>query len=922
MLHEAMAPFGLARGVSMRGTTHPILTMNVLTVPVRFRAAAAFSLFSALLPIAALATPPRTVLPNGRVITPTGRQIETAPFPFSLAVRPDGQQVVAAAVGWPFSLNVIDDPTGVARYRRYPQGAKNDPAIEVHTGLAYSPDGRILYVSTGDSGKVDLYDTHTWRKLKTLRLDGAAAKAASFTADLALSPGGGTLYVLDQGNWRVAVFDLKSGRMVANLATGRNPFAIALSPDGHRLYVTNSGLFRYRRVPGVDPNHVLKIGLKFPAFGYPSPQAENGAEVEGRFIPGLGDPNSRAGSSVWCWDVSSPTHAHLLGKTRLGARIDDDGMGVVGGASPAGVVADARHVYVALSHEDQVAVLNAQATQVERLIALSPFQGAKFQDKAAHPLRGVMPMGLALHGRRLFVAETGINAVAVIDLGSGAVTGQIPTAWYPTAVAVSPDGKTLYVANAKGKGTGPNGGPGFHPGPEGTYVADLEFGLVSILPAPADDQLPAMTRQVIADNEAALEAARPLPRLRHVFLIIKENRTFDEVFGDLPGVNGAPGLARYGVNGWTPKRTRTHLDVTPNHHVLAKRFAISDNYYVDSDVSADGHRWVLGAAPDPWLETAWTTNYGGRRNVDLFSDAPGRRGLGGGSDSIMPEDEPEYGTLWEHIADAGLSIRNYGEGLEIEGSEEIAGSAPAGQRMVLNSPVPRPIFETTDRNYPTFNLGIPDQYRVAEFERDFKARYQYAALPALVVIRLPNDHTADPRPADGYPYRASYVADNDLALGKIVQIISHSRFWKDSAIFVTEDDAQGGVDHVDAHRSVLLAISPWVRVGAISHVHTSMSSIQKTIDELLGLGPLNLQDALSADLSDMFAMQPDVRPYQARPVDARVFVPARARLARPKTAAAAARLLDCDDPDDLRMQHRHAEGMKQDTPAKAAIKRR
>jgi hypothetical protein len=231
--------------------------------------------------------------------------------------------------------------------------------------------------------------------------------------------------------------------------------------------------------------------------------------------------------------------------------------------------------------------------------------------------------------------------------------------------------------------------------------------------------------------------------------------------------------------------------------------------------------------------------------------------------------------------------------------------------------VPNPVFTSTDRNFPTFNLGIPDQYRYEEFARDFSSLLKSGAVPSLVVIRLPGDHTAEPRPADGYPDRGSYVADNDLALGKIVDLLSHSAIWKDSAMFVMEDDAQGGVDHVDAHRSVLLAMSPYIRRGVISHRHSSMGSIQKTAYELLGLGPLNLEDALAADLSDMFTTTPDLTPYTAVPADARIFDPAKARVARPKNAREAKELLDCDDPKEIEAGSRR-EARQQQTARRSA----
>jgi hypothetical protein len=272
----------------------------------------------------------------------------------------------------------------------------------------------------------------------------------------------------------------------------------------------------------------------------------------------------------------------------------------------------------------------------------------------------------------------------------------------------------------------------------------------------------------------------------------------------------------------------------------------------------------------------------------------------GGADAPMPEDEPQFGSLWEHIAASGKGLLNYGEGLEIEGAAELNGTEPEGHRLFLNAPLPKPIFESTDRRYPTFNLGIPDQFRADEFKRNFELQLKNQKVPALIVIRLPNDHTSDPRRGDGYPYRASFVADNDLALGRIVEFLSGTSIWKDSALFVTEDDAQGGVDHVDAHRSILLVASPWVKPGSVSHVHTSMGSITRTIDELVGLGPLNLEDALAGEVTNVFDSVPHLDRFKALPADPRVFIPGKARFARPKTKEQAAALRDVDDATEIR----------------------
>ena len=570
---------------------------------------------------------------------------------------------------------------------------------------------------------------------------------------------------------------------------------------------------------------------------------------------------------------------------RLGARISEQTGDTIGGAAPTGIACDPDTVYVSLAHQDSVAKISADGTELLDQVALSPFAGPQFQDAQGRSLRGVMPSGLVVHSGRLYVAESGINAVAVIDATTMQVVTHIPVGWNPSAVAFSPDGTTLYVVNTKGKGAGPNGGSKHDPNAP-TYIGSLELGslsaiLLGVLPTPD-----VMTQTVISANTAAIDSHASVPRLKHCFLVIRENRTYDEVLGDIARANGDASLARYGMDGWAEEeKSATHLKVTPNLHALADRFAISDNFYVDSDVSADGHRWVVGINPTPYFNTAWTSGYGGRRHSSAVATQPGRRALFGGADAPMPEDEPQFGSLWEHIAASGKGVLNYGEGLEIEGNAEIDGAAPEGQRLLLNAPLPKPVFESTDRNYPTFNLGIPDQYRVREFERDFRRRLAAKQVPALIVIRLPDDHTADPRPKDGYPYRASYVSDNDLALGRIIEFLSKTPIWKDSALFVTEDDAQNGVDHVDAHRSVLLVASPWVKPGSVSHQHTSMGSITRTIDKLLGLGALNLEDALAGDIGGIFDTQAHMELYRHKTADPHVFVAAKAKQARPKSEA-------------------------------------
>ena len=849
------------------------------------------------------------VLPNGREIHPAGNWIPVAPYPFALAVRSDGEEIAAPSIGFPFALNVVERPYDEhPKVFRIPAGEENDPEVEVHAGLAYSPDGARLFVATGDSGKIRSYRTMGWRTEGEVSLDGPVSGkdfSGSFAATLVVSSDGNTIYALDQGNWRIVVLNAERMERIASISTGAYPFGLALSPDGKRLYVTNTGLFEYTAIPGASDKDPLETGLHFPPFGYPSKAAREGVTAEGKKIPGLGDENSARGSSVWTFDVSDSVRPVVKAKLRLGARISESSEGTVGGAAPTGVAADSDAVYVSLAHEDSVAKISADGTRLIATSDLSPFTGLRFQDANGRALRGVMPSGLAMRDRRLYVAESGIDAVGVVDTATMKVVEHIPVGWNPSALSLSHDGKMLYVVNTKGKGAGPNGGKK-HDENAPTYIGSLELGSISAISL---DRLPSaetLTQTVVAANTAAVANRPPLPRLKHCFLVIRENRTYDEVLGDIAKANGDASLARYGIDGWAAEdESARHLKVTPNLHALAARFAMSDNFYVDSDVSADGHRWVVGINPTPFFNTAWTSGYGGRRHEDAAAAPPGRRALFGGADAPMPEDEPQFGSLWEHIA-AGVKgprgILNYGEGLEVEGNHEMEGAGPEGQRLLLNAPLPRPVFESTDRRFPTFNLGIPDQLRVTEFERDFRRRLAAGKVPALIVIRLPNDHTMDPRPEDGYPYRASYVADNDLALGRIVSFLSKTAIWKDSALFVTEDDAQDGVDHVDAHRSILLVASPWVKPGVVSHEHTSMGSITRTIDELLGLGPLNLEDALAGEITGIFDGEPHMEPFVTQRADARVFVPAKARVAKPKTKEESAALLDMDDSEEIRKE--------------------
>jgi YVTN family beta-propeller protein len=281
----------------------------------------------------------QTTLPNGRRITPAGVTTPLAPFPFALAVRPDGAQIVAPSIGWPFALNLVDDPASAQpRVHRIPAGTKNDPAVEVHTGVAYSPDGSLLYDATGDSGAVDVYSVRNFSRIERIPLGGPPGGArypSSFAASLALSADGRTLYVLDQGNWRVVVIDTAARSVLFSAPTGVDPIALALSPDGRYLYTANSGLFEYKPIGGLDQNNLLGTGLHFPPTGYPSAPARNGTTAEGHAIPALGDENNPRGSSLYTYSLADPRAPRLIAQLRLGPPIVERSGGVLAEHRPA-----------------------------------------------------------------------------------------------------------------------------------------------------------------------------------------------------------------------------------------------------------------------------------------------------------------------------------------------------------------------------------------------------------------------------------------------------------------------------------------------------------------------------------------------------------------------------------------------------------
>jgi len=842
----------------------------------------------------------KTIIPNGRFLTPLGQTFLVAPHPYGLILSRDGSIAVTANSGTnPLSVTILKDihsPNPIIR--QIPPSANTDKGIleSVFMGIAISHDNQTVYAAGGQTNSIYLFDTHTGKSKGKIDCSAKTQNANylhGYLGDMVLSDDGRWLFIVDQIGFRVAVVDVLAKKYVASCPVGRYPFGIALSRDGKAIYVANVGMYQYDQIWKKKGGEWKPTSIRKPPFGYQTEEAEKGIVNDSMLIPGLGPVHADEAFSVWTLNVANPREPRVVSKMKTGHRIGDivEGIPAVGGSSPNSIVAAGDYVFISNGSNDNVTVLDAASNNILDHIKLVPEPGLA-------ALRGIIPFGLAVSPdeKRVYVAEAGINAIGVIDVASRKVLGHIPTAWFPAKLKISPDGRKLIISNAKGFGSGPNGGQNFQPGPQGSYIGSLMAGAVQVLDIPEDADLPELTRKVRENNFRSVPAkddrlqnrrnhpvplfpGQPSSQIRHIVFISKENRTYDDIFGQNPKGRGDSTLAPFGrgVTVTNKKGTKSVPDVTvmPNHLFLADRFAISDNFYVDADVSADGHRWLANTYPNEWVEATTPANYGSNRNYRENSPAPGNLGINGAAGAIFPEDYNEAGSMWDHLHRHGKSFFNFGFGVMFEPADYPETQKYGGILHKANFPMPTPLQERTSYDYPTYNMAIPDQFRITVFEKEFNEKWGPGkdSLPAMLTVIVPNDHGSGERPEAGYPFKESYMADNDLAIGRIVEFLSHTPYWKNMLIVITEDDAQGGTDHIDAHRSVLMAISPYARKGHVSHTHTSFGSIFKTFWQILGIPYLNQYDAAASDLGDMLTDKPDFTPYRAVPVDQRIFDP-------------------------------------------------
>jgi len=834
-----------------------------------------------------------SIVPGGRVVAPLGDQFPTGPGSFGLGISPSGREIAITNSGpWRTSITILERVQNRWEDRQVVASALDQPPLfgresgandwrSVSIGLAFSGDHNI-YVSEGNTGRISFFDSHDDRRRYFDINQGDFHD--SYTGDLAFDFEHGILYAADQANNRVAVIDARRGLVIASVPVGRLPFAMTLSPDRQRLYVTNVGTFAYRLLPGADPQKASSTGLPFPAFGFPGAEAEKGVERKTAAgpvaVPPLGNPNADESNSLAVVDVSHPAAPKLLTFVRTGLPV---GGAVQGGTSPSGVCATAKYVFVSNAGQDSIDVIDAASNKVEFNM---PLRIPGLED-----LRGIIPLGLAYDEKSgwLFAAESGINAVAVIDVARRRLLGHLPAGWQPTRIAIDED--NLVVVNARGEGVGGNAAT-TETLPWQIRFSQLHQGTLSVFPIPAPEELPAHTQFVLDANgfrPRTVPSTHPdlPPAIRHVVLIVKEGRGYDEILGDITSagngpVMGAAALARYGEKGFVDGRRRRvslrDVNLTPNQHAIARKWCFSDNFYSEADGSVDGHHWLNGVYPNAWDATSALAAYGDGKDFRFDPQAAGRLAFAGRAAAVQPEDISESGTIWDHLQRHQIPFRNYGEGFELPGVAEPPGSEPTGARLFTNIPMPEALYRNTSRAYPGFNIHISDQYRATAFIREIDERFVKtgADLPGFLYIHLPNDFLGPPRPEDGYPYDQSFLADNDYALGRILQYLSHSKWWRQMAVFVTEDDAAEGYDHIDARRTLLLCASPWAKRNYVSHTNTSIPALLKTVFQLLHVPPLNLFDASAADLSDCFTSQPDFAPYSAIDVDPRVFDTAKA----------------------------------------------
>jgi len=672
-----------------------------------------------------------------------------------------------------------------------------------------------------------------------VRLDpaGRAIDVGNLPLSMVVAPDGKHAIVLLSGYKTngLQVVDLESGKITQSVEKPSMFIGLAFAPDGSALYASGGNddvIYRYPWRDGqlIDEEMIpLKsdAGLRYPAgiaFSRDGAQlyvAENVGDdlavidIEtGKVVQRLATehypyaitvaPDGEVWVSAWGGESVSAFRSK-------DGRLASDGRLRVG-RHPSALLLHGNKLYVALASVDRVAIVDTKSRRVT----------GSFDDRSPGANEGSTPNALALShdGKQLFVAEADNNAVAIFDTATRKLAGRIPVDWYPAALHASRD--RLLVLSAKGHGTVPNphGKTPLTTKQETDYTLKLINGTIRTIALPAAN-LAALSRRVaVANRWNAAPKPSAYPPLKHVVYIIKENRTYDQIFGDMPQADGDPSLLFFG------------RDSSPNHHALAERFGLFDRFFTNAEVSAQGHLWSTAAYVTDYTEKVVHPIYADKRPDVDEHDA----------------DEPAEGFLWSRAIEKGISLRIYGEWAE-----------PDANKKTFHS-TKREANPDTNPNYPPFDMTISDQRRADVWLAELQEFVRRGTMPQLEIIHLPSDHTSGTKA--GRPTPRAYMADNDLALGRMIEALSQTPFWRDTVVFVVEDDAQDGPDHVDSHRSVCLVISPWSR-GGVQHQFINTSDVIGAIDRILGLRPMSQYDLRAHPLDGVFAAKPDLTPYHA-----------------------------------------------------------
>jgi YVTN family beta-propeller protein len=741
------------------------------------------------------------IVATSQIIDPAGETISFPGRPVDLALNYSG--TVLAVKNISSIVFMSAEKQTVMQTLKLPAGGHS------FTGITWSADDQKVWTTDTRgylrSAKL-INGSYAWDDAILLPGPNPDDKSGPYPGGLTIDDQKGYAYVALSRNNTLGIVNLKTKQLESQIRVGIAPYTVLMHEN--TAYVSNWG--------GRQPISGDKTG--------PS----GGSNV-------VVDPKTGIASSGTVSVVDLKTNKVIK---EIAVHLHPSGMSY----SP-----DKTKLYVANANSDLISVIDTRTNSVIKDLSSKPMAELPF---------GSAPNSVTVSsdGKTLFAANGGNNHIAVIDLSNGKVKGLIPSGWYPGAVLLSKDGSKLFVANIKG-----NGSPQTGLRDKGINSHD-HSGSVSFITVPDSEnlrkytiraattmRLPKITQSLRL--ERVNERIVPVPTrpgeksvFKHVLYIIKENRTYDQVFGDLPQGRGDSSLTQFGRK------------VTPNHHALAENFVLLDNTYCNGVLSADGHQWANEGYATDYLEKS----FGGFVRSYPYE----------GDDALA---FASSGFIWDKVLEAGLTFRNYGEFVtaKVEPANaswtQLYNDYKNGTRNVKIKATSKlhtlePYLCPTFVGFPS---SIPDVYRAGEFLKEFREYEKTNSLPNFMIMLLPNDHTTGTR--EGYPTPRAQVADNDLALGQIVEAVSNSKFWKETAIFVIEDDPQAGLDHIDGRRTVALCISPYTKRGAVVNSHYNQNSILRTIELILGLPPMSQFDMIANPMTDCFTSKPDFRPYKALP---------------------------------------------------------